>query len=233
MLACYQIPPYERKCWGAREIFSFAASDVQNVPYASSPCAPIRAFSLPRQCVSVPASIFLHMAAATNSRGDSHHSASLPHTLSALASPDISTVVYSRLRAPTVQMHCWIPYTCIRGSKTSAGASRRTTVNHIFGRVRSESSAIHDFPCHCHNPGVGSGSVNRKTRSLAHWASLTRQRPGGWGELAEDPGREIVFGAVTQPWVPAPVFRSLALGEFAKFQQPGFVKIVSTWVIRY
>lgn len=52
----------------------------------------------------------------------------------------------------------------------------------------------------------------------------------GWGELAEDPGREIVFGAVTQPWAPAPVFRSLALGEFAKFQEPGFVKIV--WMLR-
>ena len=48
------------------------------MPYASSPCALIRAFSLPPQSVSVPASIFLHMAAATNSRGDSHHSAIEP-----------------------------------------------------------------------------------------------------------------------------------------------------------
>ena len=30
MLVCFQIPRYERKCWGAREIFSCAASDVIN-----------------------------------------------------------------------------------------------------------------------------------------------------------------------------------------------------------
>jgi hypothetical protein len=31
----------------------------------SSPCAPVRVFSLPRQSASVAASIFLHMAATT------------------------------------------------------------------------------------------------------------------------------------------------------------------------
>jgi len=30
LLVCCQIPRYERKCWGAREIFSCAASDVLN-----------------------------------------------------------------------------------------------------------------------------------------------------------------------------------------------------------
>jgi len=30
LLVCFQIPRYERKCWGAREIFSCAASDVIN-----------------------------------------------------------------------------------------------------------------------------------------------------------------------------------------------------------
>jgi hypothetical protein len=39
-----------------------------------------------------------------------------------------------------------------------------------------------------------------------------------------------VFGAVTQPWAGNPIFRAQPLGEFAKFQEPGFVKIV--WMLR-
>jgi hypothetical protein len=52
----------------------------------------------------------------------------------------------------------------------------------------------------------------------------------GWGVLAEVPGREIVMGAVTQPWKPNVVFRSLAPDEFASFNEPGFVKII--WTLR-
>jgi hypothetical protein len=52
----------------------------------------------------------------------------------------------------------------------------------------------------------------------------------GWGMLAEDSGHEIVFGAVTQPWAANPVFRALPPGEFAKFQEPGYVKIA--WMLR-
>jgi len=36
----------------------------------------------------------------------------------------------------------------------------------------------------------------------------------GWGLLAEEPGREIVFGAATQPWLANPVFRALPPDEF-------------------
>jgi hypothetical protein len=43
----------------------------------------------------------------------------------------------------------------------------------------------------------------------------------GWGVLAEVPGHEIVMGAVTQPWKPTVVFRSL---------QPDYVKIA--WTLR-
>ncbi|MBV8424624.1 MAG: NAD(P)H-dependent oxidoreductase [Candidatus Eremiobacteraeota bacterium] len=50
----------------------------------------------------------------------------------------------------------------------------------------------------------------------------------GWRALAEDPGRELVFGAVTQPWQPDPVFRGLPAGEFVRFGDPGFAKIVFT-----
>ena len=52
----------------------------------------------------------------------------------------------------------------------------------------------------------------------------------GWGMLAEVPGREIVMGAVTQPWMANVVFRALPPAEFAAFSDPGYVKIV--WTLR-
>jgi hypothetical protein len=52
----------------------------------------------------------------------------------------------------------------------------------------------------------------------------------GWGMLADEAGREIVLGAVTKPWEPAPVFRDLAPREFAAFAEPDYVKIV--WTLR-
>jgi hypothetical protein len=52
----------------------------------------------------------------------------------------------------------------------------------------------------------------------------------GWGILAEVPGREVVMGAVTQPWVANVVFRPLPPDEFAAFDQPDYVKIV--WTLR-
>jgi hypothetical protein len=52
----------------------------------------------------------------------------------------------------------------------------------------------------------------------------------GWGVLADVPGRELVMGGVTQPWKANVVFRSLPPGEFAAFNEPGYVKIV--WTLR-
>jgi len=52
----------------------------------------------------------------------------------------------------------------------------------------------------------------------------------GWVILAERAGREIVLGAVTQPWDAAPVFRSIPPSEFAAFRDPGYVKIA--WTLR-
>ena len=52
----------------------------------------------------------------------------------------------------------------------------------------------------------------------------------GWGVLAEVPGREVVAGAVTQPWQANVVFRAVPPGEFASFNEPGFVKIA--WTLR-
>lgn len=50
----------------------------------------------------------------------------------------------------------------------------------------------------------------------------------GWRTLAEEPGRELVLGAVTQPWKADVKFRGLAPEEFAQFQQPGYAKIAWT-----
>jgi hypothetical protein len=52
----------------------------------------------------------------------------------------------------------------------------------------------------------------------------------GWRVLAEKPEREVVVGAVTQPWLPNVVFRGLAPEAFRAFQEPGYVKIV--WTLR-
>jgi len=52
----------------------------------------------------------------------------------------------------------------------------------------------------------------------------------GWRVLAEKPGREVVVGAVTQPWLANVVFRGIAPKEFQAFQEPGYVKIV--WTLR-
>jgi hypothetical protein len=52
----------------------------------------------------------------------------------------------------------------------------------------------------------------------------------GWGVLAERPGREVVMGAVTQPWQADVVFRALPPADFARFHEPGYVKIA--WTLR-
>ena len=52
----------------------------------------------------------------------------------------------------------------------------------------------------------------------------------GWHVLHKEPGREIVVGAVTQPWEANVVFRGLAPDEFKAFREPNYVKIA--WTLR-
>ncbi len=59
---------------------------------------------------------------------------------------------------------------------------------------------------------------------------LAKTKALGWGVLAEIPGREIVMGAVTQPWLADVVFRPLPPEEFRGFQDPDYVKIA--WTLR-
>jgi hypothetical protein len=65
----------------------------------------------------------------------------------------------------------------------------------------------------------------RRPRTL-----LAQAKELGWAVLGELPGREIVLGAVTRPWVANPIFRPLPACEFAGFHEPGFAKIV--WTLR-
>lgn len=51
----------------------------------------------------------------------------------------------------------------------------------------------------------------------------------GWCVLSETPG-EIVVGAVTKPWEPNPVFRTIAPADFTAFAEPDYVKIA--WTLR-
>jgi hypothetical protein len=59
---------------------------------------------------------------------------------------------------------------------------------------------------------------------------IAETRALGWGQLAEVPGRELVMGAVTQPWRAKVTFRAVSADEFARFHVPGYVKIV--WTLR-
>lgn len=53
----------------------------------------------------------------------------------------------------------------------------------------------------------------------------------GWRVLVEEPGREIVVGAVTKPWEANVVFRGLPPDEFVDFNEPGYVKIAWTLAV--
>ena len=50
----------------------------------------------------------------------------------------------------------------------------------------------------------------------------------GWRVLAERPDREVVVGAVTQPWKADVRFRGVDPDAFAGFAEPGYAKIVWT-----
>ena len=50
----------------------------------------------------------------------------------------------------------------------------------------------------------------------------------GWGILAEEAGREVAVGAVTQPWRADVRFRDVPADRFAAFDEPGYAKIVWT-----
>lgn len=50
----------------------------------------------------------------------------------------------------------------------------------------------------------------------------------GWCLLAEEPGRELVFGAIAQPWKPNPAFIGMPAEQFVRFREPDYAKIAFT-----
>jgi hypothetical protein len=61
-----------------------------------------------------------------------------------------------------------------------------------------------------------------------HQGLLEEMEQLGWHRLAYSPGRELVMGAVTQPWVGDVRFRAIPPERFAAFDEPGLVKIAWT-----
>jgi hypothetical protein len=59
---------------------------------------------------------------------------------------------------------------------------------------------------------------------------LTEALALGWRVLVDEPGHELVMGAVTRPWEANVVFRGLPPDQFADFHEPGYAKIV--WTMR-
>jgi hypothetical protein len=74
-------------------------------------------------------------------------------------------------------------------------------------------------------PALLRGRPNRREGPRSF---LEETLAGGWGVLAEDPGREIVVGCYTQPWQGEVRFQPLPPSEFAAFSEPGYVKIAWT-----
>ena len=61
-----------------------------------------------------------------------------------------------------------------------------------------------------------------------HQGLLHEMEQLGWQKLAYAPRRELVMGAVTQPWVGDVKFRAIPSERFAAFDEPGLVKIAWT-----
>jgi hypothetical protein len=72
--------------------------------------------------------------------------------------------------------------------------------------------------------GATPDDTSRPKGLLAQTQSL------GWRVLAEHPRREIVVGAVAQPWLGNVTFRGVEPEAFAHFDEPGYVKIA--WTLR-
>jgi hypothetical protein len=70
--------------------------------------------------------------------------------------------------------------------------------------------------------GAKTPSERRSTGLVAETTAL------GWGVLAHRPGRELVMGAVTQPWRGDVTFTAVAPEYFTEFADPNLVKIVWT-----
>jgi hypothetical protein len=73
------------------------------------------------------------------------------------------------------------------------------------------------------------GVIMGATRTARTPAGLVEETKRlGWGELARRPGRELLMGATTQPWVADVQFTPVPAEDFLAFAEPERVKIVWT-----
>lgn len=63
--------------------------------------------------------------------------------------------------------------------------------------------------------------------SAARARRLLDQLPPGFAVLAEEPGRELVFGGIGQPW--KPLGGRSPSADFVSFDDPGFAKMAMTF----
>ena len=70
----------------------------------------------------------------------------------------------------------------------------------------------------------------RASAATSNTGLLEQMQGIGWRVLAEVPDREVVVGAVTQPWMPNVVFRGIDAETFRTFNEPFHVKIA--WTLR-
>lgn len=78
---------------------------------------------------------------------------------------------------------------------------------------------------------AGRSGLLSNTQPVSQHLSLGELQSMGWGVLADVPGRELVFGAVTQPWRGDVRFRPLPPATFTSFDSAGYVKIVWTLAV--
>jgi hypothetical protein len=69
-----------------------------------------------------------------------------------------------------------------------------------------------------------------KSADLPAKSLIEETKSIGWGELASLPGKELVMGAITQPWAADVVFRAIPPEQFATYTEPNHVKIA--WTLR-
>lgn len=70
--------------------------------------------------------------------------------------------------------------------------------------------------------------AQRPTAGLFASGLVAETKQLGWGELALDPGRELVMGATAQPWKADVTFTAVPADRFLDFAEPDLVKIVWT-----
>ena len=114
-------------------------------------------------------------------------------------------------RETRVPADCAVAYAALR----SVDLNRSPIVRLLF--------AIRTLPSRFRNPRPQS---NPSTSFLEEALAL------GWRVLEEDPGRELIVGAVTQPWAPVVRLRGLSAHEFLEFSEPGLTKIAWSLVAR-